>query len=556
MMNWIAGGLALLYLGWRAQRRLLLSRAKHPSLAGHGRMSRRLARQVPRYEYPREVAFAIDGAPEAIRTRRESGFARLQEALQTAAPETLRQTDALRPSVSDLQFTDSNRVPYQFRSLAAELPIGALARATDGTRLEDLDGNRFIDAGGSYGANLLGHDFYRDCIDRGVDRARQLGAVLGPYHEIINTNVERLRTLTGLDEVSFHMSGTEAVMQAVRLARFHTGRPKLVMFCGAYHGWWDGVQPGIGNGRSPRDIFMLREMNELTLKLLRRRNDIACVLINPLQALAPNRGPGGDALLIEGRADTRFDRNAYGAWLRDLREVCTERGIALIFDDVFLGFRLGPSGTAGFFGVQPDMVTLGKTLGGGLPVGALCGRAHLMARFRENRPTDLCFARGTFNSHPYVMTCMHEFLERATSDEFRAQSDAAPALWDARFAALNERLQQADLPVQLRNMVSVATVVYTRASRYHWLFQYYLREAGIALGWIGTGRLIFSHDFSDSDFEAFCDQFVGAAQRMADDGFWWEGAGEGKAMRREVLAEILRERFRGSGSARPGLQHR
>ena len=111
----------------------------------------------------------------------------------------------------------------------------------------DLDGNILYDVAGSYGVNLFGYDFYKECIAAGAEQVRDLGPVLGAYHPIVAYNVERLRQISGLDEVSFHMSGTEAVMQAVRLARYHTRRSHIVRFCGAYHGWWSDVQPGIGN---------------------------------------------------------------------------------------------------------------------------------------------------------------------------------------------------------------------------------------------------------------------------------------------------------------------
>src|SRR5262249_28544554 len=146
------------------------------------------------------------------------------------------------------------------------------------------------DLAGSYGVNVFGYDFYKDCIDAGIERVRRLGPVLGAYHPLIQENIDRLRDISGLDEVSFHMSGTEAVMQAVRLARFHTPKSHLVRFAGAYHGWWDDVQPGPGNPKVPRDTYTLREMDERTLRVLRTRRDIACVLVNPSQALHPNAG--------------------------------------------------------------------------------------------------------------------------------------------------------------------------------------------------------------------------------------------------------------------------
>ena len=229
--------------------------------------------------------------------------------------------------------------------------------------VEDLDGNRLFDLTGSYGVNVFGNDFYKACIDEGAATARELGPVLGAYHPCVLENVRRLKTISGLDEVSFHMSGTEAVMQAVRLARYHTGRSHLVRFCGAYHGWWEDVQPGPGNPVPPRDTYTLKEMDDRSLHVLRTRHDIACVLVNPLQALHPNRGAPGDSSLVDSARSAGFDRAAYTAWLRKLRQVCTDSGIALIFDEVFVGFRLAPGGAQQYFGVRADMVTYGKTLG-------------------------------------------------------------------------------------------------------------------------------------------------------------------------------------------------
>ena len=111
----------------------------------------------------------------------------------------------------------------------------------------------------------------KECIERGAERVRKLGPVLGPYHPLVAENVSLIREVSGLDEVSFHMSGTEAVMQAVRLARYHTRRSQLVLFCGAYHGWWDGVQPGVGNQRTSNDVYTLKEMSDDTLRVLETR---------------------------------------------------------------------------------------------------------------------------------------------------------------------------------------------------------------------------------------------------------------------------------------------
>src|ERR1700761_7465776 len=127
----------------------------------------------------------------------------------------------------------------------------------------------------------------------------------------------------------------------------------------------------------------------MTLKVLDTRKDIACVLINPLQALHPNADAPGDGSLVNSQRGAAFDRTAYSAWLKQIREVCSRRGIVLIFDEVFAGFRLAYRGAQEYFGVQADMVTYGKTLGGGLPVGVLCGRADLMKRFKQEQPANV-----------------------------------------------------------------------------------------------------------------------------------------------------------------------
>jgi glutamate-1-semialdehyde 2,1-aminomutase len=525
--------------------RLELSRAKHPSLSGHARIARRVAALVPYYSYDVERFFRSDAAPAEIADRRRAGFARLAEVYRQRYARSVALTAQAESAISDLQFTSRYRVPFQYsRYVREHLKTGAFLQSSDGVTVTDLDGNRFYDLAGSYGVNLFGHDFYKASIAEGSARAAGLGPVLGAYHPSVAYNVRRLREISGLDEVSFHMSGTEAVMQAVRLARFHTRRTHLVRFCGAYHGWWEGVQPGIGNPVIQRETYTLKDMDEDSLRVLRRRRDIACVLVNPLQALHPNVNAPSDGSMVDSGRNAHFDRDAYAAWLRRLREVCTARGIALIFDEVFVGFRLAPGGAQEYYGVRADMVTYGKTLGGGFPVGVVCGRADLMRRYREGRPADICFARGTFNSHPYVMAAMQVFLERIETPAIRGLYQGLDELWNGRAKALNARLEEAGLPVRVANLSSIWTVCYTRPSRYNWMLQYYLRAEGLALSWVGTGRLIFSLDYSDADFSAVCDRFLAAARAMERDGWWWsDPALSNRAIKRGILREMIAQRF-------------
>jgi len=525
--------------------RLQLSLAKHRSLTGHSRMARRFASLVPFYEYDESHFFRADAAPKEIAAARRAGFMRLAAIFAERFKKTAELTGEIADGVSDLQFTSRYRVPFQFSGFVRRhLKAGSFVESSSGVTVTDLDGNRFYDLTGSYGVNVFGYDFYKECIERGSEQVRGLGPVLGAYHPVTAYNVRRLREISGLEEVSFHMSGTEAVMQAVRLARYHTGRTHLVRFCGAYHGWWGDVQPGVGNPLAARETYTLKDMDEASLRVLRGRRDIACVLINPLQALHPNISAPGDSTLIDSGRKAHFDREAYADWLRRLREVCSARGIVLIFDEVFVGFRLAPGGAQEYFGVRADMVTYGKTVAGGLPVGVLCGLARYMRRFREDRPADICFARGTFNAHPYVMGAMHEFLLRLETEAVRSLYRNLDDIWNARARLLNERLAAAQLPVRVANLSTIWTLYYTEPSRYNWMFQYYLRAAGLALSWVGTGRLIFSLNYAAADFAQAADRVLSAAREMQQDGWWWnEPQLTNKSIRRRVFKELIQARW-------------
>jgi glutamate-1-semialdehyde 2,1-aminomutase len=333
-------------------------------------------------------------------------------------------------------------------------------------------------------------------------------------------------------------------MQAVRLARYHSGRTHLVRFCGSYHGWWGDVQPGVGNPVRARETYTLKEMDKATLKVLRSRKDIACILINPLQALHPNGSAPVDSSLLDSSRQAGFSRESYTRWLHTLRKVCDDKGIALIFDEVFVGFRLAPGGAQEYFGVKADMVTYGKTLGGGLPVGVVCGKREWMKRFSEDAPADICFARGTFNAHPYVMGAMNIFLQSLDNTPIRNLYEGLDATWTRRADLLNQRLKMAAVPVQVANFSSIWTVLYTQPACYNWLFQHYLRLEGLALSWVGTGRIIFSLNYTEQDFEAVADRFVRAAQNMTSDGWWWRNdALTNKAIRRRIFREVLNHRF-------------
>src|SRR5664279_1297308 len=176
----------------RLRARLALSRAKHRSLSGHSKMSRLAARLIPFYEFDINDFFNSDGAPAEVATRREDGFFRLASLYRERYANGRALTAQAAEKISDLRFTESYRVPFQYSRLVREhLSTSAFVQSSAGVTVTDLDGNISYDLTGSYGVNIFGNDFYKECIAGAERRAHALGPVLGPYHPVIVDNVER-----------------------------------------------------------------------------------------------------------------------------------------------------------------------------------------------------------------------------------------------------------------------------------------------------------------------------------------------------------------------------
>ena len=527
------------------QARVAFSQAKYPSLSGRVDIARRIAHLLPRLSYNEDQFFCVDGAPDEIIHRRRVAFFQLSQTLQARAPNTLSSGAQLRVGLSDHQFPSAYRVPFPFGPLVqTHLDIGVLFGSSDGPLVTDLDGNAAYDLSGSCGVNLFGHEFYKRTIEKGFARVKDLGPLLGAYHPLVIDNVERLRSISKLDQVSFHMSGTEAVAQAIRLARYHTQRPYLVRFAGAEHGRWDDAHPFHLNPTKLRNTLTMSEMNEATLRALSLRDDIACVLVNPLQALAPNQDPFADSMLIDSSRNAGFDREAYTEWLTKLRKLCSLKGIVFILNDIFLGFRIALGGTQSFFNIKADLVIYGKTLGGGLPVGALCGRAGLMKRVSDDRLPTPCLATGTFNHHPYVMGSMNAFLIALETPEVQELYKQLDKQWDQRAQAFNTQFESNDIPLRVAHLSTVWTFLFPIPSRYNWMLQFYLHSEGIHLSWAGSGRLVFSLDYDDRHFTEVTERVVRAAQKMKADGWWWtNGRQSNFSIKRSILSELIHERL-------------
>lgn len=265
-----------------------------------------------------------------------------------------------------------------------------------GARLTDVDGNSYLDYVLSWGVLIFGHAdpdieaALLAAVSKGTSYGAPTAAEAG-LAEMIK------KALPSIEKIRFVSSGTEAVMSAIRLARGYTGRDKIVKFSGCYHGHGDCLLVKAGSGaaafgspsspgvpaRSARDTVSLEYNDtERFLEFMGRRgNEIACVIVEPIAAnmgLVPPE-PG---------------------FLTALKEACTRSGALLIFDEVITGFRVGFSGAQGLYGVRPDLTTLGKIIGGGLPVGAYGGRKEIMDRLS---PAGKVYQAGTLSGNPLAM---------------------------------------------------------------------------------------------------------------------------------------------------------
>ncbi|MRI83495.1 MAG: glutamate-1-semialdehyde-2,1-aminomutase [Nitratiruptor sp.] len=278
----------------------------------------------------------------------------------------------------------------------------------EGAFLYDIDGNRYIDYVQSWGPLIFGHADPEtlDAVCQQAKKGLSFGAPTLLETELAKEIVELFE---GVDKIRFVSSGTEAVMSAIRLARGYTGRDDIVKFEGCYHGHSDSLLVSAGSGAAtfgtpsspgvPADFTkhtLLATYNDLesVKRCFEASDNIACVIIEPI---AGNMG------LVP--ADEEF--------LRGLRELCDEYGAVLIFDEVMSGFRAHLKGAQGLYDVVPDMVTFGKVIGGGMPVGAFGGRAQIMEHLSPEGPV---YQAGTLSGNPVAMAAGLSVVRRLKED--------------------------------------------------------------------------------------------------------------------------------------------
>src|SRR5665811_147082 len=281
-----------------------------------------------------------------------------------------------------------------FRSVGGTPPF--IARA-EGAWLWDADGKRYIDYVGSWGPAIVGHA--HPAVIRAVQERAALGLSFGAPTELEVEFAETLcRLLPSLEMVRLVSSGTEATMTAIRLARGYTGRSKIVKFEGCYHGHADALLVKAGSGAltlgQPSSAGVPAETAAHTIVLA--YNDCS-----ELEATFKTKGGSIAAVILEPVAGNMNLVRPSAEFVKLARQLCTRHGAVLIFDEVMTGFRVGLSGAQGLFGVRPDLTTLGKVIGGGMPVGAFGGRRDIMENIAPLGPV---YQAGTLSGNPVAVS--------------------------------------------------------------------------------------------------------------------------------------------------------
>ncbi len=448
---------------------------------------------------------------------------------------TARTAGSKRRSAEDRGAFADNRNTSGFRLLLKEMVYPIVVDRAHGGRIRDVDGNEYVDITMGFGVHLFGHG--QEFLDAALRRQLDRGMALGPQSDMAGEAARRFCALTGQERVAFCNSGTEAVLFALRLARTATGRDKVAFFAGSYHGIADTtlaragsvpVAPGIPRA-AVQDVLVLPYAEASALDAIAAQaGELAAVLVEPVQSRRPDLQPA--------------------AFLRDLRRLTAERGVALVFDEVITGLRSHPRGAQGLFGVEADLATYGKVLGGGMPIGAVAGRAAYMDgidggawSFGDGSfPSAVkTYFAGTFCKHPLTMAATLAVLERMQEEGPALQEGLTRRAADL-CARINAFCERGGYPLRAVHFASLFRLVFPDRGLGPELFYAHLLERGVYL-WEGrTSFVATAHTDADLDHvaAAVADSLV--ALRAA--GFFPEPAPEpGREPRSEPVSLPLTE---------------
>jgi glutamate-1-semialdehyde aminotransferase/acyl carrier protein len=410
--------------------------------------------------------------------------------------ESKRLAEAYRPFLADSRSVVGFRMPWK------EMVYLITIQRGQGSHIWDVDGNEYIDLNMGFGALLFGHS--PSFIIEPLKQQLENGIQLGPQAPMAGKVAQLICELTGVERAAFCNSGTEAIMSALRLARAVTGRTKVALFEGCFHGTFDGVlvrgdtlpdghlravpmAPGVPQ-HMIENVLMLKYNDPASLEILKSQaHELAAVLIEPPRSRRPDVQPM--------------------AFLHELRRITREAGAALIFDEVVTGFRFHPGGAQALFDVQADLVTYGKAMGGGLPVAAIGGRAEYLDAVDGGKwnygdasypAADITYFTGTYFKHPMIMPALWASLNHIKERGLKLHEEL-----DARTSYVVDELaaylEKTRTPMRMARLGSLFRFLYPGDLKYIDLFYYHLLEKGIYLS--ETRNCFLSTASTDDDLE-------------------------------------------------------
>lgn len=443
----------------------------------------------------------------------------LEDLIQRYTKRTRRSKESVqryRDSLAD------SRATVGFRFSTKEMLYPIVGERSQGSRLWDIDGNEYLDFTMGFGVHLFGHrpSFINDAVAHEFEAGVELGARSGLVGEV----AEMFTRITGHDRVAFSNSGTEAVMAAMRLARAGTGREKIVIFNHSYHGHADGtlatvrddhgnpvtypMAPGVPNGAVDSIVVLEYGTDEALAAIRAAGEELAAVMVEPVQSRNPSLQP------IE--------------FLREVRKITEACGAALIFDEMITGFRVHPAGAQGLFGIQADLASYGKIIGGGLPLGLVAGSKRFMDgidggpwSFGDHTfpAAERTAFGGTFCQHPLAMAAAKAVLQKIEDDGPTLQERLNERT--AQLAAtLNEFFTSSQVPIRVTYFGSMFRFEFSANLD---LFFYHMIEKGIYIWEWRTCFLSTAH--SEADLAVFVEAVKQSVAELRAGGFITTPAG-------------------------------
>jgi len=407
------------------------------------------------------------------------------------------------------------RVVSGFKLKTKELIYPIVAERTNGCRIWDIDGNEFVDALNGFGSNFFGYAHPK--ITQAVVDQLWKGVEIGPQSPVVGEVAKMMCDFTGMDRAGFCNTGSEAVMGAMRIARTVTGRKTIVIFTGAYHGIFDEVivrptrrknmpaAPGI-MPEAVENVLVLDYGTDESLEIIRERaHEFAAVMIEPIQSRRPEFQPR--------------------EFLQEIRKITEESGTAFIFDEVITGFRMGQHGAQEYFGIQADIGTYGKVVGGGLQIGIVAGKAKWMDALDggpwqygdDSQPeVGVTYFAGTFVRHPASIAACKAALE-ILRDEGPQLQERINGQTSYLVSELNNFFRDREVPLEVNHFSSLWRMTYTESVPYSEVLFYLIREKGVHIYDGFPCFLTMAH--TDADVEIILNAIKDSVTELQQAGF-------------------------------------